>query len=184
MNNPLTIDELWEEINSKYERLQHEYNAQGTSTGTLGTPSGNNYNRSREGGDKALYAGSRVKGACQKCRWLDIRRQIVDQTETSLKGNKVPRRHLERKVQHPPQVPQSRLKVQEEVPVLDSRVHVTTVSGLVTEKHNVSTSLEISETLQMQQLPAAFQTQIQWMLHHPPDTGQQSSYIIVDTYKW
>jgi gag-polypeptide of LTR copia-type len=51
--NPLTIDKLCEELNSKYERIRHKYaqsNAQGNS-------SGNNMSRNREGFEKALYAG-------------------------------------------------------------------------------------------------------------------------------
>jgi DNA polymerase I-like protein with 3'-5' exonuclease and polymerase domains len=46
--NPLTIDELRKELNSRYQRLRHKYNAQGTSTGTQGTSFGNNYNRNRD----------------------------------------------------------------------------------------------------------------------------------------
>jgi gag-polypeptide of LTR copia-type/Zinc knuckle len=50
--NPLTIDELREELNSRYERIRHKYsqNAQGNS-------SGNNISRNREGGERA----------CRKC---------------------------------------------------------------------------------------------------------------------
>jgi hypothetical protein len=101
---------------------------------------------------KPYMLGVGLKVHVESVVWLVIRRLIVAQVETSLQGSKVQRPHLVLKLQHPPQVTHGSLKVQEEVIVLDSRVHAIIVSGLVTKKHNVSISLEISETLPMQQL--------------------------------
>jgi hypothetical protein len=78
---------------------------------------------------------------------LVIKLLIVDQVEKDLQERKIQRRHPVLTRQHPPQVPQRRLKVQEEVTILVSRAHAIIVSRLVTNKTNVSTISDTSVML-------------------------------------
>jgi hypothetical protein len=110
---------------------------------------------------KHYILGVGLKVHVESVVWLVTRRLIVDLVEASLQGSKVQRFHLVPKMQHPQQVPQDWLMVQEEVPVQGSRVHGITVNRLATEKLNVLTSSGTSEILPMLQLIVVFQTLIQ-----------------------
>jgi Zinc knuckle len=59
--NPLTIEELRTELSNRYDKIKYKYSLNQTPE----NPS--QYQPRSQGQDRALYAGGKFKGTCNKC---------------------------------------------------------------------------------------------------------------------